>query len=223
MIKPRPNFIQSLGFTMIELLIVISILGFLAVAVLAAINPIEQINRGKDTGSRSDAEQLLSAMDRFYSANGYYVWQSGVNDPNAGTGTGGVSVDDPSNTFVLFDETTMPTSAITAQQTSGCTWEEKLTTAVNPNCPGANEVKTSFTDRIMNPTNYNTLLVYNRGVQGDSTYICFQPKSKQFRDEANARCVDVNGSGLPDDLATIGTTICAGYGGTTGVIYSCLP
>ena len=47
----------QLGFTMIELLIVITILGILAVAVLSAINPIEQINRGRDTGRQSDAEQ----------------------------------------------------------------------------------------------------------------------------------------------------------------------
>ncbi|NIT03538.1 prepilin-type N-terminal cleavage/methylation domain-containing protein, partial [Candidatus Saccharibacteria bacterium] len=52
------------GFTMIELLIVIAVIGILAIAVLAAINPIEQINRGRDTGSRSDAEQLIGAIDR---------------------------------------------------------------------------------------------------------------------------------------------------------------
>jgi prepilin-type N-terminal cleavage/methylation domain-containing protein len=52
--------IKRLGFTMIELLIVIAVLGILAVAVLAQLTS-EQINRGRDTGSRSDAEQLISA------------------------------------------------------------------------------------------------------------------------------------------------------------------
>jgi len=221
MIKPRPNFIQSLGFTMIELLIVISILGFLAVAVLAAINPIEQINRGKDTGSRSDAEQLLSAMDRFYSANGYYIWQTGVTDTNTATSITGASAASP-GAPASFDATTGPRSAIFGAMTAGCTWEEKLTNPVNPGCPGANELKTSFTTRIMDVVSYNTLLVYNRGQQGDSTYICFQPKSKQFRDEASTRCGDAAGAGLPVDLRTIGATLCAGYGGA-GVIYSCLP
>ena len=47
---------------MIELLVVISILGILAVIVLAAINPLEQINRGRDTASRSDAEQLFECV-----------------------------------------------------------------------------------------------------------------------------------------------------------------
>lgn len=218
MIKPRPNFIQSLGFTMIELLIVISILGFLAVAVLAAINPIEQINRGKDTGSRSDAEQLLSAMDRFYSSNGHYIWQENVNDDQTATGAGGASADAGAGVAVEFDDETNPTDG----GTPNCTWVEKLTTAVTPGCPGANEVKTSFTDRIIDSATYNTLLVFNDGNQGDSTYLCFVPKSKQFRDEAEARCEDATGTGLPTDLQRIAGTICGGFG-TGGVVYSCLP
>lgn len=221
MTKSRPSFIQSLGFTMIELLIVISILGFLAVAVLAAINPIEQINRGKDTGSRSDAEQLLSAMDRFYSSNGYYIWQTGVNDPNTATGANGVSAAAPGTTTVSFFTTTPPTDA----GTTPCTWEEKLTTTVTAGCPGANELKTSFTSRIMDPTNYNTLIVYNRGTQGDSTYVCFKPKSKSFLDEAKKRCGNVvAGTGLPTDLQGVAATICNGADVATDTnTYACLP
>ena len=75
---------SAAGFTMIELLIVISILGILAVAVLSAINPVEQINRGRDTGSRSDAEQLLSAMDRFNAFQGYYPWVTNPTDRSFG-------------------------------------------------------------------------------------------------------------------------------------------
>ena len=62
----------QLGFTMIELLIVITILGILAVAVLSAINPIEQIRRARDTSSQSDAEQLLSAIDRYNAFQGVF-------------------------------------------------------------------------------------------------------------------------------------------------------
>ncbi|MBU4016638.1 prepilin-type N-terminal cleavage/methylation domain-containing protein, partial [Patescibacteria group bacterium] len=38
------------GFTLIELLIVIAVLGILATGVLIALDPIEQINRGRDSG-----------------------------------------------------------------------------------------------------------------------------------------------------------------------------
>lgn len=214
MIKPRPNFIQSLGFTMIELLIVISILGFLAVAVLAAINPIEQINRGKDTGSRSDAEQLVSAIDRYYSSNGFYPWVTSATSVNNGTSaTGGVT----SANAVLVPFSTTP-----AAPTDGtCAWDAKLTQGVT-GCTGSDELKATFTTRVMNAT-YNTLQVFNRGTQGDSTYVCFIPKSRQFLTEANARCVDENGTGLPADLRPIGATVCAGAGTGTGTTLSCLP
>lgn len=213
MTKPRPSFIQSLGFTMIELLIVISILGFLAVAVLAAINPIEQINRGKDTGSRSDAEQLVSAIDRYYSSNGYYPWVTSATATNNGTSaTGGVAA--ASAVLVPFSNAAPPTDGT-------CRWDEKLTQGT-VTCTGSDELKATFTTRVM-VTTYNTLQVFNRGNQGDSTYVCFIPKSRQFLTEANARCVDENGSGLPADLQTVGTTVCAGAGAGTGQTLSCLP
>lgn len=62
------------GFTMIELLVVISILGVLAVAVLSSINPLEQINKGRDTRSRSDAGELLGAVERYAVTNEAFPW-----------------------------------------------------------------------------------------------------------------------------------------------------
>lgn len=67
------------GFTLVELLIVIALIGVLAVAVLAAINPIEQLNRARDTGMESDAAQLLSAIDRFYATQEKFPWVFQVN------------------------------------------------------------------------------------------------------------------------------------------------
>lgn len=64
----------SLGFTLVELLIVIALIGVLAVAVLAAINPLEQLNRARDTGMESDASQLLAAVDRYYATQEKFPW-----------------------------------------------------------------------------------------------------------------------------------------------------
>jgi len=62
------------GFTLVELLIVIALIGVLAVAVLAAINPLEQLNRARDTGMESDASQLLAAIDRYYASQEKFPW-----------------------------------------------------------------------------------------------------------------------------------------------------
>lgn len=65
----RHSLLAQAGFTMIELLVVISVIGILSVAVISSINPIEQINKGRDTRKRSNAAQLINALDRFYAIN----------------------------------------------------------------------------------------------------------------------------------------------------------
>ncbi|HUS60067.1 MAG TPA: type II secretion system protein [Nevskiaceae bacterium] len=174
---------KNKGFTMIELLIVIAVIGILAVAVLAAINPIEQINRGRDTGSRSDAEQLIGGVDRFYATKGYYPWQSSADDE-----TNATVMNSMTNTKTLND------------------------TVINELVTSTGELKEAFRSRIM-ASDYNTMWLYNRGTQGDSTYVCFIPKSKSFLDDANLRCT----TGFPSDFGAD----CNGTGG--GNFWSCLP
>lgn len=70
------------AFTMIELLVVIAVIGVLAVAVLSSLNPIEQINKGRDTRKESDAAQLISAVDRYYALQELYPWNvTGATNP----------------------------------------------------------------------------------------------------------------------------------------------
>lgn len=177
------------GFTLIELLIVIAVLGILAVAVLSAINPIEQINRSRDTGSRSDAEQLLGAIDRFYASQGYYPWVTGASVTNISSDWSQV----------------------------GSSWTDGTTTVLAKLAEsGTGELKASFTNRITAST-YNYLYGYNRGTQGDSTYICFLPKSGSFQTEAATRCT---GGDLPEDYPA---DACASGCDTAKTCYSCLP
>jgi len=176
----KKNFFKQAGFTMIELLIVIAILGILAVAVLSAINPIEQINRGRDTGSRSDAEQLLSAIDRYNAFQGYFPWKVGASDTTA---------------HAVESNLTVWTGSGDILDTAGtCPVSEKLSTAVTAGCTGADELKNTYFARIFD-TGYNHLKIYNNGTQGASTYVCFAPKSKAFVTEAAARVT----AGLPSD------------------------
>jgi len=176
--------IKKFGFTMIELLIVIAVLGILAVAVLSAINPIEQINRGRDTGSRSDAEQLLSASDRYYAGKGFYPWANAEDSLNVET-----SVQAGTPVLIPIDSATV---------TPGQDDVQFLTVL---SAGGAAEIKASFVSRITSAT-YNDLSIYNDGISGSSTYICFTPKSSSFREEAWKRCVDNAGvaADMPDDF-----------------------
>src|SRR3989344_4594015 len=69
----RKNF---KGFTLIELLIVIAVNGILATAVLSAINPVEQIRKARDSRRKSNAAELLNAMERYFTS--YEAWASGI-------------------------------------------------------------------------------------------------------------------------------------------------
>lgn len=62
------------GFTLIELLIVIGILGILAAGLLAAIDPLEQLKRGRDTSRRNIAVEVNNAMLRYYAVQGSMPW-----------------------------------------------------------------------------------------------------------------------------------------------------
>lgn len=62
------------GFTLVELLIVIALIAVLAVALVATLNPIEQINKARDSRYKNDAAELLSAIERYYASTMNYPW-----------------------------------------------------------------------------------------------------------------------------------------------------
>ena len=185
---------------MIELLIVIAVLGVLAVAVLATINPIEQINRGRDTGQRGDAEQLLSAIDRYNATQGIWPWQIVQSDEDAVIWAGVTAIEDNGGT--------------------GCLLLDKLSQGSVACVSGADEVKSSFPARLRGGT-YNPLFMEYGGEAGDSVYVCFQPKSGAFRTEAQRRCEEVIATSQPADFP-VGAD-CAGCVADPAACYICLP
>jgi hypothetical protein len=191
---------------------VIAILGILAVAVLSAINPIEQINRGRDTGSRSDAEQLLSAIERFYAMTGYYPWTKAVGDA-------------PTLDWRVVDDTW--TMTVGDGFTADCTVLSRLSeipAADQADCnnePGTQELKLTFTNKV-NDARYNDLFIYHNAETYTSTYVCFAPQSNAFQQEAAERVTTGLPADYPDEptgTEAVGNTTDCGVGGNC----ICLP
>ncbi len=67
----QPN---RFGFTLIELLIVIGVLGILATGLLAAVDPFEQLKKGRDTNRRNTVVEFHNASIRYYASHGDMPW-----------------------------------------------------------------------------------------------------------------------------------------------------
>lgn len=70
----------SKGFTLIELIIVIAIIGILAAVIIAVLNPVTQIHKAQDAGRKTALKNVQNALEQYYSDHGAY--------PVAATGCG---------------------------------------------------------------------------------------------------------------------------------------
>lgn len=60
------------GFTLIELIIVLAVIGILVVLVIAAFNPLTQLKKTRDARRKSDLRQIKTALALYYSVWGEY-------------------------------------------------------------------------------------------------------------------------------------------------------
>lgn len=74
MVKLKYCMRFSKGFTLVELLVVIGVLGILALGLLATIDPIEQFKKGADSNKRASALELHNALTRYYTIHGDFPW-----------------------------------------------------------------------------------------------------------------------------------------------------
>ena len=209
------------GFTLVELLIVIAILAIIALIVIAAINPIEQANRAKDTGNKADSSQLISAIDRYFTARIKYPW---------------VVQDDSFANDDFFGFVTAADGLVGI-----CAWDSAGPTT---DCEGddgdgvlitTSELKTEFRNRdfidvfvedgtLFGPDH----IMIGKADQSDSTYACYMPASNSNRDRA---CEEEMGYTLDasGNRTAITSDVCSadGYIWDTGAIgtnfYVCVP
>lgn len=81
----------SRGFTLIELLVVIGILGILAAALVATIDPFEQLNKAKDASTENTLTEFQTALLRYYSIRGTMPWGDST-DQCAGAGVSSIDM-----------------------------------------------------------------------------------------------------------------------------------
>lgn len=154
--------IQEVGFTLVELLIVIALIGVLATALVATLNPIEQVNKARDVRYRNDAAELLAALERYYASTQAYPW----------VGTTYESEDEFGDTAESVD---VGVCAGTA-----CSENGALITS--------GELKPSFKNKeqFSATAAINKLYVYKESGSDGAVYVCFIPKAGTNRDpEAN--------------------------------------
>lgn len=73
------NFAQpkNRGFTLIELIVILAVLGVLSVGLITIINPAGQISKARDVQRKSDLKQIQTALELYYQDNNAYPLDGG--------------------------------------------------------------------------------------------------------------------------------------------------
>jgi prepilin-type N-terminal cleavage/methylation domain-containing protein len=197
--------ILSRGFTLVELLIVIGLLGAIALIVIAAINPIEQANRARDARYQADSGQLLSAVERYFASHSSFPWQ--------GCATAGCTTSSES----AFGFANASTQAVGL---CGASCAASGTLITN------DELKTEFLAR-----DWVTATTVDKQIQigkaqgsSASVYACYIPLAKSTRDRALAEG-KVHSLSFTSSGTVATTTACtsASDNWTTNACYVCIP
>lgn len=216
------------GFTLIELLVVISLIGVLAVAVLSALNPIEQINKGRDAGRRADAAQILKSIDQYFASTEEFPWNNvGWTDKVAAVSGAFYGRASMNGVGVCGAGALVPASGTLVTETisaSGCQFKGLLVTA--------EELKSQFGARkgfrSTPPIEDKFYLV--KVANDPSVSVCFVPSSKATRTKWNAvagqlKSLAIDGSDLPTVVQPCTTEFAAQPTWATNALscYVCIP
>jgi prepilin-type N-terminal cleavage/methylation domain-containing protein len=197
---------RNLGFTLVELLIVIGLLGAIALIVIAAINPIEQANRARDTRFKSDGAQLISAIDRYFASRQSFPWVPDLAANN----------DSP---FGFVSATNYGVGICDDPAVEGCDADGFLLET--------DELKSEFRNRDFIDTTVDADMLYigKASETSSSVYACFVPASKATRGKAcdEEKVYTLNADGTRTDVVLATCTDAVGTDWTTNLWSVCVP
>jgi len=178
--------LSNKGFTLMELLIVIGVLGILAAGLLAAIDPFEQLKKARDTNNRSAAIELLQSSQRYYATHGYLPWYKM---------TGAVyDCVDATIAVLRVDDSASPYSAVAVSGTGG-SGNADMRTCIEDTLGVDGEIKDTYFDGLA-----TTLYISSGGPT--KTRVCFPPESKSNLSDAQSKWVyDADALTIDDTLA----------------------
>jgi len=188
--------VKNLGFTLVELLIVIALIAILSVAVLATINPIEQSNKAKDSTVQNDAAEIMNSYERYYANAQSYPWMAYGASGSKPTVESAMLLRSDTIGFGICDAGSVDNVATTAS--GAC--------SVSSATPGllisTDELKTAFVGKdefrtvIDGSHPENALWLYKQAGSGGSVYVCYIPKAKSNRAAAtnNLYCLNTTGT-----------------------------
>ena len=77
--KNTSTSFKTSGFTLIEILIVVALIGALFLGILAAVDPLEQLKKGGDASKRELTNQIYNGLLQYYSTQNTFPWSTDVN------------------------------------------------------------------------------------------------------------------------------------------------
>ena len=168
--KYMKNFKKA--FTLIELLIVIALLGALAIGLMAALDPFEQLKKGTDTGVRNTAAELQGAGIRFYAVKGNVPWCNPALPVTDGNCPNPISTHDLAPGAVV--------SATAFNTVAYNTAVDQIVTS--------GELKSNFVT-LSGSTLDKLYVTGNNGLLAVSAEfaVCFKPQSKSFQADKNTK------------------------------------
>ncbi len=155
------------GFTLMELLIVIGVLGILAAGLLAAIDPFEQLRKARDTNTRNATIELMSSLTRYYANHGAFPWNmTTLPDVSCSRASGGA----------LEALDTIAINAFSIQ-------DNAMSTCISGSVVVDGELKDTFMDGIGSTNIY----IGSSSTDLTDLSVCFAPEGKSARSDPSTK------------------------------------